>query len=123
MLGKVKDFYMMKKYTLALIVASVLVGCKATEPLYYHGQYNTAVYSYFKAKDVTLEEQIRELQELIEIAASTNQRVAPGVHAHLGMLYFEAGNARLGTQHFEKEMSLFPESRQYIGFLLNSTGV
>ncbi|WP_419147428.1 DUF4810 domain-containing protein [Pseudoalteromonas 'SMAR'] len=113
----------MKKSPLVLLAIMVLAGCETTAPLYYHGQYNTAVYSYFKAEDVTLKEQIGVLQELIETAAANNKHVAPGVHAHLGMLYFETGNATLGKQHFETEMALFPESKHYLTFLLKSAGV
>ncbi|MEJ6474476.1 DUF4810 domain-containing protein [Pseudoalteromonas piscicida] len=113
----------MKKYTLALAVLFVLAGCKTTKPLYYHGEYSKAVYSYFKAEDVTLEEQIGVLQEVIQTAEAKNKAVAPGVHAHLGMLYFETGNTQLGKQHFETEMALFPESEHYITFLLKSAGV
>ncbi|MCG9760116.1 MULTISPECIES: DUF4810 domain-containing protein [Pseudoalteromonas] len=113
----------MKKYILALLASLVLAGCKTTEPLYYHGEYSKAVYSYFKAEDVTLEEQISILQEIIQTAEAKSKTVAPGVHAHLGMLYFETGNAQLGKQHFETEMVLFPESEHYISFLLKSAGV
>jgi hypothetical protein len=36
------------------------------------------------------------------------------------MLYFESGNILQGEAHFETEKQLFPESKQYIDFLLNS---
>lgn len=110
----------MKVVLSALAIAILVSGCKTTEPQYYYGAYNKTVYSYFKAEDVTVEEQINALNEVIETASSKNKPVAPGVHAHLGMLYFEAGNASLGLAHFEKEKSLFPESAQYIDFLINS---
>ncbi|MDF2180204.1 DUF4810 domain-containing protein [Aliiglaciecola sp. CAU 1673] len=110
----------MKKLLLTALIAVIVTGCKTTEPLYYHGQYNKAVYNYFKAEDVTLEEQISMLQEVIQKAAAHSKTVAPGIHAHLGMLYFETGNADLGTQHLEQEKLLFPESAQYIDFLLKS---
>lgn len=109
----------MNKLLLTVLVALTVTGCKTTEPLYYHGQYNKAVYSYFKAEDVTLEEQIQILQQLIQTAAAHSKPVAPGVHAHLGMLYFETGNPDLGRQHLEQEKSLFPESVHFIDFLLN----
>ncbi|WDT85861.1 DUF4810 domain-containing protein [Alteromonas sp. 009811495] len=110
----------MKKIIFSFALVLGLVGCKTTEPLYYYGEYNTAVYSYFKGEDTTLEEQILALEETIELAVAQNKSIAPGIHAHLGMLYFETGNAALGEQHFETEKQLFPESQQYIDFLLSS---
>jgi hypothetical protein len=111
---------MKKLITLALVCAA-LTGCNSTkEPIYYYGEYNTAVYAYLKAEDVTLEEQITMLEQVITDAANKSKAIAPGLHAHLGMLYFETGNAALGTTHFETEKSLFPESTSYIDFLLKS---
>lgn len=110
----------MKKIMLAATMAAVLAGCKTTEPQYFYGQYNSAVYSYFKAEEVSLEEQIAALEEVIQQAAAKGKPVAPGIHAHLGMLYFETGNQGLGLEHFAQEKSLFPESAQYIDFLLKS---
>jgi hypothetical protein len=110
----------MKKIIITLALALGIVGCKTTEPLYYYGEYNTAVYSYFKGEDTTLEEQITVLQLAVELAEANGKNIAPGVHAHLGMLYFETGNPGLGEQHFEQEKVLFPESTHYIDFLLTS---
>lgn len=108
----------MKKRMLALTAMAVLGGCSSTERLYYHGDYNAAVYSYFKQDEVTLEAQIESFNQIIEDAANRQMPVAPGVHAHLGMLYFETGSPNLGMQHFEAEKALFPESTQYIDFLI-----
>ncbi len=104
----------------ALLATAFLNGCSTPKSLYYYGQYNSAVYSYFKADEVSIDEQISLLESIIQTAAAKNKAVAPGIHAHLGMLYFEAGNPGLGTQHFEQEQRLFPESKQYIDFLLKS---
>lgn len=110
----------MRKLILATLVAITVSGCKTTEPQYYYGQYSNAVYNYFKADDVTVEEQITTLKEVIQVASAKSKNIAPGIHAHLGMLYFETGNHELGTQHFEQEKNLFPESTKYIDFLLKT---
>lgn len=110
----------MKKLFCVLALTLTISACKTTEPLYYHGAYNKAVYAYFKADDTTLEDQIATLQQTIQAAAKAGKPVAPGIHAHLGLLYFDTGNADLGQQHFEQEKVLFPESAQYLDFLLNS---
>ena len=119
--GKLTRELAMKKILIAASILLAVSGCKTTtEPLYYYGQYNNAVYSYFKAEDVTVEQQITTLEEVIQTASAKNKAIAPGIHAHLGMLYFETGNSSLGIKHFEQEKALFPESEQYIDFLLKS---
>ncbi|MCP4056283.1 DUF4810 domain-containing protein [Pseudoalteromonas agarivorans] len=111
----------MKKLLSLIMVCAALTGCNSTkEPIYYYGDYSTAVYAYLKADEVTAEEQISMLEQIISEATGKNKPVAPGLHAHLGMLYFKTGNPSLGTTHFETEKTLFPESVQYIDFLLKS---
>ncbi|MFY8274463.1 DUF4810 domain-containing protein [Pseudoalteromonas sp. SSDWG2] len=110
----------MKKFILIAVFAVAATGCKTVEPLYYYGDYNASVYNYFKAEDSTIEEQIAALEEVIERAAAQGKNIAPGIHAHLGMLYFESGDSTQGAAHFEQEKMLFPEATQYIDFLLKS---
>ena len=110
----------MKRTLFVTFLVLGVFGCKTTEPLYYYGDYNTAVYSYLKGEDTTLEEQITILEETVQLAEANGQNIAPGIHAHLGMLYFETGNPQLGESHFQAEKQLFPESTRYIDFLLNS---
>lgn len=110
----------MNRFVIITLLSLSIFACKTTEPLYYYGEYNTAVYSYLKSEETTLEEQITVLEQTIELATANGKNIAPGVHAHLGMLYFETGNTQQGHVHFELEKQLFPESEQYINFLLNS---
>lgn len=110
----------LKTCVLALFASAVLTGCKTTEPLYYYGDYQATVYSYFKGNETSASEQIDILKEVIETAGFEGKAIAPGIHAHLGMLYFESGNPALGTTHFEQEKALFPESTAYLDFLIKS---
>lgn len=98
-----------------------LAACKTTEPTYYYGAYPEAVYSYFKADSTSISQQIIILEQIIEQARGKGKPVAPGVHAHLGMLYFESGDAEQGATHFEQEKALFPESTTYLDFLMKKT--
>lgn len=110
----------MNRILIVLTLMAVLSGCKTTELQYHHGEYNKAVYSFFRGDEMSLEEQITVLREVITTAATKNKPVAPGIHAHLGMLYFESGANDLGMEHFNMEKKLFPESTQYIDFLIAS---
>ena len=60
------------------------------------------------------------MEEIIEQAHGKSKPVPPGVHAHLGMLYFETGNSDQGLTNFEQEKALFPESATYIDFLISN---
>ncbi|MEP1551402.1 MAG: DUF4810 domain-containing protein [Paraglaciecola sp.] len=109
----------MKLIITITIFILTLVGCKSTETIYYHGGYPSAVYQYLKNDDLSLDQQIEALNLIIENAANQSKPVMPGVHSHLGLLYFDTGNNNLGTHHFNTEKSLFPESSTYLDFLLN----
>jgi hypothetical protein len=48
----------------------------------------------------------------------SGREVAPGLHAHLGYLYYTQGNLGAATLQFERERELFPESTVFIDGLL-----
>lgn len=110
----------MKKILCVLSLLMLLTACKTTDTIYYHGEYNKMVYTYFKGDEAAPEDQIATLHQIIQAAEMKGKPVAPGIHAHLGLLYFDTGNATQGQQHFEYEKALFPESAKYLDFLLNS---
>lgn len=103
-----------------LLVLSVLAsGCATRSPgLYGWGSYQAQVYEHFKASSTNPEDQILVLEEDLEKFRSKNVTPAPGFHAHLGMLYTSVGRDDKAFQAFEAEKTLFPESAQYIDFLI-----
>ncbi len=103
-----------------LFATLLLAGCKTTKPIYYYGEYPQAVYSYLKADETSASEQIGMLEMVIEKAANEGLLVAPGIHAQLGLLYFETGNSEQGLGQFEQEKLLFPESAIFLNYLLNN---
>ncbi|MDT0583712.1 DUF4810 domain-containing protein [Brumicola blandensis] len=108
-----------QRLLLLLTTAATLSACvTAPKPLYYHGEQAEAVYSYLKADDLSISEQILLMEQTMQNASSTGLPLAPGFHAHLGMLYFESGNTSGGIEQFEVEKSLFPESSKYLDYLL-----
>jgi hypothetical protein len=62
--------------------------------------------------------QVAKLSEDVERAQASGQRVAPGVHAHLGYMRFLQGNPDAAAREFEREKELFPESAVFIDGLL-----
>lgn len=106
----------------ALVVSSgLLTGCAANKPapLYQWGSYQPSVYNYLKAGSP--DEQIATLEADLEKEKASGASAPPGLHAHLGVLYLQTGKADQGVQQLQTEKQLFPESGQYIDFLLNKT--
>jgi hypothetical protein len=106
----------------ALVAAAgvtLLAGCaQRTPPLYQWEGYQPQVYQYFKGE--SKEEQIIALEEGLEKIKAKNGAVPPGYHAQLGMLYMNVGKDDQMVQSFRTEKALFPESAQYMDFLLNN---
>lgn len=96
-----------------------LTGCVTKQqPIYGWGNYQQQVYQYFKADTKSNEEQIAALEESMQKNRSKGTPLPPGYHAHLGMLYANAGKPDMVVQEFETEKALFPESAPYMDFLL-----
>lgn len=105
----------------AVVVAvATLSGCQSTKPLYHYGAYQDAVYSHFKNEDSSATEQIDALEQTIAKSSAKNLPVGPGVNAHLGYLYIETGQMETGVAYLHKEKALYPESAQFIDFLLKN---
>jgi hypothetical protein len=104
---------------LALLIATVLATGCGPGPLYHWGHYEPLVYEMYahpgKAEPA---EQIDKLTEDIATAQSKGRPVPPGVHAHLGYMYLQQGNARAAEEQFEIEKQLFPESTVFMDRLL-----
>lgn len=104
----------------ALLPFLLLVGC-ASQPrsLYYWGDYQGEVYAYFKPGDGSAEQQLLDLQKTVEKARSAGQALPPGFEAHMGLLYLQTGHEDQALAAFRQEEHDYPESRQYIEYLLS----
>lgn len=108
------------KLSIALTTAALLAGCapKGPEPLYYWGDYQQQIYSYYQ-KDSDPQKQIDALNLDVEKARAVNKSVAPGLHAQLGLLYAKTGDTNKAFSQFATEKQLFPESAAYMDFLMS----
>lgn len=106
------------KKAAAVIVVLLLAGCanKTPQKIYQWGDYQKSVYQYY-TNETTPQDQIAALRTLIETAQASNKPVPPGVHAHLGMLYSNTGDAGLAMAEFNAEKNQYPESAAYMNFL------
>ncbi len=109
----------MKGVLLAAALAVLLTGCQTTRPLYYWGHYESAIYQdYAKPGKATPEAEAKLLEEDLQKAAAANLAAHPGLHAHLGYLYFQLGRPDQARREFEAEKALFPESAPFMDRML-----
>lgn len=113
----------LQRMGMAVCVLS-LVGLNAAcvhrpPPLYGWGSYQAQVYEHFKASQTNPEDQILVLERDLEKMRSANLTPAPGLQAHLGMLYTLVGRDDKALMAFQSEKTMFPESAKFIDFLVN----
>lgn len=101
------------------IAGAALSGC-ATQPstLYHWGNYQPAVWSYFKGDDKGPEAQQASMEKTLQEAQAKGKALPPGFQAHLGLLYLKMGHADKAQLAFQTEEAHFPESKPYMDFLL-----
>lgn len=105
------------------LFAILLAGCgNAGGPrslYYWDGTYSSSLYSYLN-EDGDATEQISRLENLVQTSTQRGYKVAPGLYAHLGLLYLNNGNLGAANANFDKEVENFPESREFINFIKGS---
>jgi hypothetical protein len=107
---------------LSVVLLSLLSGCATqSQTLYSWGSYQNEVYARLKAS-TTPEQQIHNLEKTLQ-DPKIKQPVAPGYHAHLGLLYGEVGRLGDMREQFILEKQLFPESTVFMDFLLSKADV
>jgi len=104
----------------AIAMVSVLVGCAQApkQQLYYWEGFQAQLYEYFKADRSSPEDQLRILNAQAQKARASGAALPPGFRAHLAMIYLRLGRDGEAKQELEAEKANFPESAQYIDFLL-----
>ncbi len=111
---------MTQKFLAVVVTVAALSGCQTTKPLYHYGAYQDIVYTHFKNEDSSVIQEIDVLEKTIAKSAAKNLQVGPGLNAHLGYLYIESGQMDKGVAYLRQEKALYPESAQFIDFLLKN---
>jgi len=100
---------------LALILGASGCADPSTPDRYYWGSYEACVGALCRnPSGEHLQEEIRSLSGDIEKARIRGRPVAPGVHAHLGYLYYLSGNYESAALEFTAEKELYPESAVFM---------
>lgn len=104
-----------------LVLAAIATGCApTTPPLYQWDSYQPSLYRHYQADTANLAEQVQLLEASVEKAQAAGVSVPPGLHAHLGMLYFNTGREQEARAQFAAEKALFPESTHFMDYILNA---
>ena len=94
-------------------------ACTQQQPLYRWGVYEGLVYDmYVKPGKADPGTQIAKLSEDVARTKAEGRQVPPGVHAHLGYLYYTQGQTALAREEFTIEKQLVPESAVFIDGML-----
>lgn len=103
----------------AVAVGAALVGCaQAPKPLYHWEGFQGQLYEHFKADSSSAEDQLRILEAQAQKAGVGGAALPPGFRAHLAMVYLRLGRDDEARLQLEAEKASFPESAQYMDFLL-----
>lgn len=97
----------------------VISGCATTPEMYNWGDYESQVYARFST-NANPEQQIEAMEKTLQ-TNKNNKPAPPGFHAHLGLLYGEAGRINDMREQFAIEKKLFPESTAFMDFLLTKS--
>jgi hypothetical protein len=111
--------YIRPSRSLVVIASMIIIGCAAPESLYYWGDYEELIYQmYIKPGLADTGTQILKLKEDINKASAVGKFVPPGLHAHLGYMYFLQGDTSDAILELATEKKLFPESSRFVDGLL-----
>lgn len=110
---------MVKQLVVILAFAASAMGCASKPPtMYYWGSYEGQVYEHLKGDSAGQDASVLEAD--IEKARAEGKPLPPGYHAHLGLLYGNAGRVEDMKQQLELERASFPESATFMDFILNN---
>lgn len=107
------------KYAIPIIAALTLSAC-AEKSLYYWGNYNGQLLSYYKNPG----EQEKFASKLLEIIKKSEEKnqVPPGLYAEYGYMMLQAGSSEEATIYFAKERDKWPESNILMTRLIDRLG-
>ncbi|WP_339847609.1 DUF4810 domain-containing protein [uncultured Halopseudomonas sp.] len=112
----------------SILLKGALLGCvcllgacaPVSPPLYYWGNYQPVLYQHHKNGVTNYDPQISAMEAIVARAQAQGQSVPPGLHAHLGMLYFNTGRESEAQEQFALEKQLFPESGHFVDYVMKS---
>jgi hypothetical protein len=93
--------------------AALTAGCATTHEKYDWGDYDPALYAYYKSP-AKVDELSATLAAAITAADSHNVPVAPGLRAEYGYLLLQQGKTKEAIAAFQGEERQWPESKVFM---------
>lgn len=93
----------------AAFILALSAAC-ASSTLYRWGDYDEVLYQHYRHPE-DRQEFVEKLTRIILDNEQRGARVPPGAYAEYGWALYEEGRAQEAIKYFEKESSLWPESR------------
>ena len=108
----------MKKLIITLTLLASLYGCKTTNNIYYWGDYASTSYDYkHEPSQETHDKHLAEITRILAAAETKNKLIPPGLYIELAMLHAEQGDLTNAKAYLDKELTLYPESKEFINLL------
>jgi hypothetical protein len=107
------------KFLALLLFGLSLGGCVSNQDMYYWGDYENIVrQSYIEPGVMDAQTQIEKLTADLQQAEASGKKIAPGLYAHLGVLYATQGKDGESKAALLQEKTLFPEAGVLIDGML-----
>ena len=107
------------RHLICLICLLSITACVAPPTRYVWGRYEEGLYSYY-ADPSKSDDLIKALAEATT-AGDAGGKTAPGLHAEYGYMLLSAGRSADAVAEFERERSIWPESRVLMDKMIAST--
>lgn len=109
----------MKKITAATVILLFALSSCTTTKLYSWSNYDSTSYNYLKNRDdKSVEELIKTYERIIAGQKGTRKVVPPGIYADYGFILVQSGKIEEGIKMMKMEVSLYPESAQFVSNII-----
>ena len=105
-----------------IIGVSLVVFSGCAPKVYYWGSYENDLHAYYKSAKETEDHEryMSKLLVLIQRSETNRKPVPPGIHAEYGYALFKIGKNQDAIEYFEKEKSLWSESKPLMEKLISN---
>ena len=106
------------KQIIIAMMGLLIVACSSNQNMYQWGggAYASSVYTAL-TDESNPQEELKKLEEIVQ--NPERKKIPPGLYAHMGLLYAKVGDTEKAFGFYQKEVELYPESRQFIEFISN----
>lgn len=111
----------MKQICLILLTCFLFLACSSPKPLLpseklyiWDGYLQSSLALGTNPSKTQLASHLRVLLNIIAQSDKAHKRVAPGIYAGVGQLYYDLGEQEKGIKYFLLEKSTYPEAKVFI---------